>query len=222
MSKILNDTEVRIVGALIEKQITTPEYYPLTLHALTQACNQKSNRDPIVSFGEPEIAQSLESLRDKNLVYIFYGSTSRVPKYKHMAPEIFQLDARELAVLGVLMLRGAQTVGELKERANRLAADFTTLLEVEETLDSLTSKEPQPLIAKLMRQPGQKEARYVHTLAGEVAVEYVDKSSNGNSSINDSGKTGRLAKLEDEVEMLRAEVAELRQRLGDFVKQFEA
>jgi len=222
MSKILNDTEVRIVGALIEKQITTPEYYPLTLHALTQACNQKSNRDPIVSFGEPEIAQSLESLRDKNLVYIFYGSTSRVPKYKHMAPEIFQLDARELAVLGVLMLRGAQTVGELKERANRLAADFTTLLEVEETLDSLTSKEPQPLIAKLMRQPGQKEARYVHTLAGEVAVDYVDKSSNGNSSINDSGKTGRLAKLEDEVEMLRAEVAELRQRLGDFVKQFEA
>ncbi len=222
MSKILNDTEVRIVGALIEKQITTPEYYPLTLHALTQACNQKSNRDPIVSFGEPEIAQSLESLRDKNLVYIFYGSTSRVPKYKHMAPEIFQLDARELAVLGVLMLRGAQTVGELKERANRLAADFTTLLEVEETLDSLTSKEPQPLIAKLMRQPGQKDARYVHTLAGEVAVDYVDKSSNGNSSINDSGKTGRLAKLEDEVEMLRAEVAELRQRLGDFVKQFEA
>lgn len=222
MSKILNDTEVRIVGALIEKQITTPEYYPLTLHALTQACNQKSNRDPIVSFGEPEIAQSLESLRDKNLVYIFYSSTSRVPKYKHMAPEIFQLDARELAVLGVLMLRGAQTVGELKERANRLAADFTTLLEVEETLDSLTSKEPQPLIAKLMRQPGQKEARYVHTLAGEVAVDYVDKSSNGNSSINDSGKTGRLAKLEDEVEMLRAEVAELRQRLGDFVKQFEA
>jgi len=222
MQKILNDTEVRIVGALIEKQITTPEYYPLTLHALTQACNQKSNRYPIVSFGEPEIAQSLESLRDKNLVYIFYGSTSRVPKYKHMAPEIFQLDARELAVLGVLMLRGAQTVGELKERANRLAADFTTLLEVEQTLDSLTSKEPQPLIAKLMRQPGQKEARYVHTLAGEVAVDYVDKSSNGNSSINDSGKTGRLAKLEDEVEMLRAEVAELRQRLGDFVKQFEA
>ncbi len=222
MSKILNDTEVRIVGALIEKQITTPEYYPLTLHALTQACNQKSNRDPIVSFGEPEIAQSLESLRDKNLVYIFYGSTSRVPKYKHMAPEIFQLNGRELAVLGVLMLRGAQTVGELKERANRLAAEFTTLLEVEETLDSLMSKEPQPLIAKLMRQPGQKEARYVHTLAGEVTVDYVDKAVNGNLSINDSGKTGRLAKLEDEVETLRAEVEELRQRLGDFVKQFEA
>jgi uncharacterized protein YceH (UPF0502 family) len=222
MSKILNDTEVRIVGALIEKQITTPEYYPLTLYALTQACNQKSNRDPIVSFDEPEIAQSLESLRDKNLVYIFYGSTSRVPKYKHMTPEIFQLDARELAVLGVLMLRGAQTVGELKERANRLAAEFTTLHEVEETLDSLTSKEPQPLIAKLARQPGQKEARYVHTLAGEVAADYVDKAAEGNSPINDPGKTGRLAKLEDEVEMLRAEVAELRQRLGDFVKQFEA
>ncbi len=222
MQKILNDTEVRIVGALIEKQITTPEYYPLTLHALTQACNQKSNRDPIVSFDEHEIAQSLESLRDKNLVYIFYGSTSRVPKYKHMAPEIFQLNARELAVLGVLMLRGAQTVGELKERANRLAANFTTLPEVEETLDSLTSKEPQPLIAKLARQPGQKDARYVHTLAGEVTVDYIDKSANGNSSINDSGKTGRLAKLEDEVEMLRAEVAELRQQLGDFVKQFEA
>ncbi len=222
MPKILNDTEVRIVGALIEKQITTPEYYPLTLHALTQACNQKSNRDPIVSFTEPEIAQALESLRDKNLVYIFYGSTSRVPKYKHMAPEIFQLNGRELAVLCVLMLRGAQTVGELKERANRLAADFTTLLEVEETLDSLTAKEPQPLITKLARQPGQKEARYVHTLAGEVAVDYVDKVADRGLPSNDSGKTGRLAKLEDEVETLRAEVAELRQRLADFIKQFEA
>lgn len=222
MSKILNDTEVRIVGALIEKQITTPEYYPLTLHALTQACNQKSNRDPIVSFDEPEIARSLETLRDKNLVYIFYGSTSRVPKYKHMAPEIFQLNERELAVLGVLMLRGAQTVGELKERANRLAADFTTLLEVEETLDSLMSKEPQPLITKLMRQLGQKEARYVHTLGGEVAVDYVDKAASEDSPAKDSGKTARLAKLEDEVERLRVEVAELRQRLGDFVKQFEA
>ena len=105
MQKVLNETEVRVLGSLVEKQLTTPEYYPLTLNALTNACNQKSNRDPVVSFNEPTVTQAIESLREKNLVYVFYGSTSRVPKYKHMMPEVLRLDEREVALLCVLMLR---------------------------------------------------------------------------------------------------------------------
>lgn len=223
MSKILNDIEVRIVGALIEKQLTTPEYYPLTLNALVNACNQKTNRDPIVNFDEHEVGQALESLRDKNIVYIFYGSNSRVPKYKHMTPEMFGLDARETAVLCVLMLRGAQTVGELRERTQRLA-EFASLVEIEDTLSSLMEKEPQSLVVKLARQPGQKEARYMHTLTGEVKVDDTfDKAAAiMDSTINYPIKADRLSKLEDEVETMRAEIAELRQRLTDFINQFEA
>src|SRR5262249_16539343 len=114
MSAILNDVEVRVLGSLVEKQITTPEYYPLTLNWLTLACNQKNNRNPITSYDESTVGQALESLREKNLAYVFYGSTSRVPKYKHVMPEVMHLSPAELAIMGVLMLRGAQTPGELR------------------------------------------------------------------------------------------------------------
>jgi uncharacterized protein YceH (UPF0502 family) len=222
MLKILSEVEVRVVSSLVEKQVTTPEYYPLTLNALTQACNQKSNREPVVSFGEPEVVQALESLREKNLVYVFYGSSSRVPKYKHMMPEVFHLDGRELAVLCVLMLRGPQTAGELRERANRLAT-FTTPSDVEEALKSLMENESQPLVTKLARRQGQKEARYAHILAGDVVAEnQVNEDFVGDSPAKNLVEAERLAKLEGEVEDLRAEVLELRQRLGDFMKQFDA
>src|SRR5918997_123846 len=128
MLTVLNDVEVRVLGALVEKQITTPEYYPLTLNALTNACNQKSNRDPVVSFNESTVTQAIETLREKNLVYVFYGSTSRVPKYKHMMPEVLRLNRQELALMCLLMLRGAQTVGELRGRTDRLY-DFKSLEE---------------------------------------------------------------------------------------------
>jgi uncharacterized protein len=219
MQKALNEVEVRVLGSLVEKQITTPEYYPLTLNALTNACNQKSNRDPVVSFDEAMVAQALESLRERNLAYVFYGSTSRVPKYKHMLPEVFHLDAREVALLCVLMLRGAQTVGELKERAGRLT-EFSSLGEVEETLSSLSTKEAEPLVVKLPRQPGQKEARYAHLLAGDVSASYsVEEMSSDKAT---ETRAGRLATLEAEVETLKTEVAELRQRLEDFIKQFDS
>ncbi len=220
MSKILNEVEVRVVSSLVEKQLTTPEYYPLTLNALTQACNQKTNRDPVVSFDEAEVVRALESLREKNLVYVFYGSSSRVPKYKHMLPEVFQLNERQLALLCVLMLRGAQTVGELRERANRLA-EFNRLDEVEEALKSLIEKELQPLVTKLTRQPGQKEARYAHLLAGDVIVgNQADEIQAVDSAANSTGETERVSRLEREVENLRAEIGELRQQLADFMKQF--
>ena len=222
MANILNETEVRVLGSLVEKQITTPEYYPLTLNALTNACNQKSNREPVVTFSEPMVTQAIESLREKNLVYVFYGSTSRVPKYKHMMPEVLQLNQRELAILCVLMLRGAQTTGELKERTGRLA-DFTTLGEVEETLTSLSEREEQPLVVRLARQPGQKEARYAHLLAGDYPADLLIEAASSEDRSNESGaRASRLGKLEEEVVTLRAEVTELRRQLEDFIKQFDS
>src|ERR687898_122829 len=147
MTTILNDIEVRVLGALVEKQVTTPEYYPLTLNSLTAACNQKNNRNPVTSYSENEVAQALETLREKNLTYVFHGSTSRVPKYKHVMPEVMHLNPAELALMCVLMLRGTQTLGELRGSASRLH-EFSSLEEVETTLNALISRDPDPLVAR--------------------------------------------------------------------------
>jgi uncharacterized protein len=221
MPTILDEVEVRVLGALVEKQITTPEYYPLTLNALVLACNQKSNRNPVVTYDEEIVNSAVESLRGKNLVYVFYGSTSRVPKYKHMMGEIFDLSPQELALMCVLMLRGPQTVGELRGRTDRLY-DFSGLDEVEEALRLLSNKESQPLVAKLPRQPGQKEVRYAHLLTGEVSFDYVPERDGTEAA--DTGrpvKGDRLKDLEQEVETLRDEVNRLRQEFEDFKKQFD-
>src|ERR1051325_683850 len=130
MEAMLNETEVRVLGSLVEKQVTTPDYYPLTLNALVHACNQISNRDPVVQYEERQVAEAVDSLRLKNLVYIFYGAESRVPKYKHMMREVFELSPPELAALCVLMLRGPQTVGEVRGRTGRLH-EFSDLREGE-------------------------------------------------------------------------------------------
>ncbi len=120
MPEILNEIEARVLGSLVEKQLTTPEYYPMTLNALVNACNQKNNREPVVHYDEPTVSQCLEALRDRNLVYVFYGSTSRVPKYKHMLPTVYELEPSETAVMDVMLLRGPQTLGELRTRCERL------------------------------------------------------------------------------------------------------
>src|SRR5688572_22489101 len=166
MLDILTDAEARVLGSLVEKQLTTPEYYPLTLNALTAACNQKSNRDPVVSYDETTLLGAIDNLRDKNLVYLYYGSSSRTVKYKHMLPGVFDLDEPATAVMAVLFLRGPQTIGELRERTGRLH-EFSGLGEVQETLDALARRD-EPLVVKLERQPGQKEARYAHLLSGPV------------------------------------------------------
>ena len=221
MQKTLNEVEVRVLGALVEKQVTTPEYYPLTLNALTLACNQKNNRNPVVSFNEETVSEALETLREKNLVYVFYGSTSRVPKYKHMMPEVFQLSQKELALMCLLMLRGVQTVGELRGRTDRLY-DFAGLEEVEETLQSLIEKDPEALVVKLPRQSGQKEVRYAHLLSGEVRIEEVAAMG---ESLTEAApphvRIDRHSKLEQEVETLRSEVEALRQEFEQFKKQFD-
>jgi uncharacterized protein YceH (UPF0502 family) len=219
MPTILDEVEVRVLGALVEKQITTPEYYPLTLNALALACNQKSNRNPVVTYDEETVNRAIESLRGQNLVYVFYGSTSRVPKYKHMMGEIFELSQQELALMCVLMLRGPQTLGELRGRTDRLY-DFSGLEEVEEALQLLIHKEPQPLVLKLPRQSGQKEVRYAHLLAGEISIDYAPEREEADDTSKPQ-RSDRLKDLEQEVETLKSEINRLRQEFEEFKKQFD-
>ena len=218
MSTVLTETEVRVVGSLVEKQLTTPEYYPLTLNALTAACNQKSNRDPVMSLGETEIMAAVDRLRDENLVYLFYGSGSRTVKYKHMLPSVYELDAAGTAVMAVLMLRGPQTIGEIRERSGRMH-EFGDLNEVQATLDDL-SRRDEPLIVKLERQPGQKEARYAHLLSGSVDVTKLAAAAERTSSAGNASND-RIEKLETEVERLSSELAEFKAVFDEFRKQFD-
>ena len=214
----LNDVEVRVLGSLVEKQVTTPEYYPLTLNALMLACNQKNNRTPVTSYDETTVAQALETLREKNFAYVFYGSTSRVPKYKHVLPEVLHLSHPELALLCVLLLRGPQTTGELATRAFRLH-EFSGLEDVEATLNGLMTREPDPLVIRLPRQPGQKEARFAHLLAGEVSIEAMhEEVAPARSRGRDNDK---MAAIEAEIETLKAEVGMLKTQFESFKKQFE-
>jgi uncharacterized protein len=217
MPEILTDIETRILGALVEKQLTTPEYYPLTLNSLVAACNQKSNRDPVVSYDEKTVMDALERLRDRNLVYVFYGSTSRVPKYKHMVPSVYELEPPEVAVMCVVMLRGPQTLGELRARTDRLY-EFSGLGEVQETLDGLIRRD-DPLVVKLERQPGQKEARFAHLLNGEIDVSTLPPPRSSAASHNPD--PSRLEQLETEVRELRTEIEGLRATFEEFRKQFE-
>ena len=216
----LNEIEIRVLGSLIEKQITTPEYYPLTLNALTAACNQKNNRNPVTTFTEAEVERGLDSLREKNLAYVFHGSTSRVPKFKHVAPEILHLNPAELAVMCVLMLSGPHTVGEIRTRGSRLH-EFNGLEEVEETLHALSTREDEPLVVKLPRQPGQKDARYVHLLAGTAEFAETDQVAAAETSAGRSSQSDRVAKLEEEVQSLTQQVGDLAAQFAEFKKQFE-
>jgi len=219
MPTILNDIEVRVLASLVEKQVTTPEYYPLSLNALTLACNQKNNRNPVTSYEEGTIMQTLESLREKNLVYVFYGSSSRVPKYKHVMPEVLHLNEKELAALCVLMLRGPQTIGEIKDRAGRLH-EFANLEEVDATLDGLAVKEPDPMVTRLPRQPGQKEMRFAHLLSGEVSVEVPSESESTRRPVR-TIEPDKVSRLEEEVAVLKSQVNSLQQQFEQFKKQFE-
>ncbi len=218
MLTILTDIEVRVLGALVEKQVTTPEYYPLTINSLMLACNQKNNRNPVTAYSEEQVAQTVENLREKNLTYVFYGSTSRVPKYKHVMTEVLHLSQAQLALMCVLMLRGSQTVGELRERASRLH-EFSSLEEVEATLNSLISREPETLVTRLPRQVGQKEIRFAHLLAGEVALDSVTETPAPRRS--STQQIDRVAKLEEDVSVLKNQVGQLQQQFEDFKKQFE-
>jgi len=217
----LNEYELRVVGALVEKQIATPDYYPMTLNALVNACNQKNHRDPVVSYDEATVVRALDSLREKKLAYTFHGSDSRVPKYGHLFPKAYELDGAETAVMAVLVLRGPQTPGELRSRTAHLH-NFETLPEVETTLQNLSLR-PQPLVVKLPRQSGARESRFAHLLAGDINLEELAAAEkNETASPSPRGAhEARVARLEEQVATLQQELAELKQQFADFRKQFE-
>jgi uncharacterized protein YceH (UPF0502 family) len=212
----LTDTEVRVLGCLIEKEMTTPEYYPLSLNALVNACNQKSNRNPVVSYDESTVLQALGDL--KEIHFAWQSDAARVPKYEHLFAKTFNLVAREMAILCVLMVRGPQTIGELRARSERMYA-FSDLDEVSETISNL---EEMSLIRQVPRQPGQKESRFVHLLAGEPKSSTVgDDALPGEANPQIPARKDRIAALEDEVRSLREELEEVKKDFQEFKRQFE-
>ncbi len=215
----LNAAEARVLGSLIEKQITTPDYYPLTLNALTNACNQLTNREPVVSFDETDVVRAIDGLRDKRLATLFTGQESRVAKYKHTLTDRLLLTPAEIALLCVLLLRGPQTIGELRTRCERLFA-FDTLPEVEEALNALIARQPSPLVAKLPRQPGTKESRYTQLLTGPVET-FAATTSAPEKSLPVEPATAIVRAENERITKLEQEVAELKQQFAAFKKQFE-
>jgi uncharacterized protein YceH (UPF0502 family) len=204
-SLLLTDVEARVLGCLIEKDMSTPEYYPLSLNALVNACNQKSNREPVVHYGEETVRDAVESLRVKQLAWVITGRDMRVPKYSHRAAETLDAGNRELAVLAVLLLRGPQTVAELKERTQRLH-EFDDAEAVENCLRRLAGRESGALVRQLARQPGTREPRWAHLLCGEPApVAAAAPAAEPREPLAE-----RVGRLEEEVRQLRAELADLR------------
>jgi uncharacterized protein YceH (UPF0502 family) len=208
--ELLDPVEVRVLGALIEKEGTTPEYYPLSLNSLINACNQKSNRDPVVDFNEDTVLDALDRLREKKLVLKVTGS-GRVDKYAQRISETLNLGRREMALLCILLLRGPQTLGELKDRSERLFS-FADLSETESVLDKLAQWPDGALVKKLPRQPGQKEARYVHLLCGEPAAASAEPTG--------TPATGKVAQLEHDLSQLSTEFEELKRRFEELERQF--
>lgn len=208
---LLNPVEVRVLGSMIEKEATTPEYYPLSLNALVNACNQKSNRDPVMELDDDSVRTALESLREQRLSVVISGG-SRVLKYGQRISETLNMGRRELAVLCVLLLRGPQTLGELKDRSERMYS-FADLSETERVLEKLGEWPGGPLAVKMQRQPGQKEARYAHLLAGQPPAEVFKEAS-----IALPGPS-RVAQLEETVAELRSELKELKKRFDALEEQ---
>jgi uncharacterized protein YceH (UPF0502 family) len=214
----LSEVAARVLGALVEKDITTPEYYPLSLHALVNACNQKTNREPVMNLDEDAVTVALRSLSDLELAGAADTNDSRVRKYEHRLQEVFNFTRPETAVLCVLLLRGAQTPGEIRGRADRLY-HFEELSDVQSGLQKLMQRQPA-LVKVLARQPGTKESRYAHLLCGEVEDSLVEGARQPPRA-SGGGDGERIARLEGEVAAMRSEVAELKLQLAAFRKEFE-
>lgn len=213
MIEVLEPTAVRVLGSLIEKEATTPEYYPLSLNALVNACNQKSNREPVVDYDDEVVLDAIERLRALGLAFIITGS--RVTKYSQRISETLNLGRRELAVLCTLLLRGSQTLGEIKDRSERMFA-FGDLSEVESVLDRLADWSEGPLVKRLPKQPGQKEIRFAHLLAGEPSAEIGSAAAGALAP-----PSSRVAQLEIDLQQLRAEFQELKERFDQLESQLK-
>ena len=208
--------EIRVLGALVEKSIATPDYYPMTLNGLVAACNQKSSRDPVVSYAEKDVLAAVDSLKEKGLVHRITSADGRVPRFRHLFHDAFDLGSAEGAALCVLMLRGSQTPGEIRQRSGRLH-EFESLLEVEEILEKLCERSPRPLVTALPRRSGEKERRYAHLLGGE-APQHAEPEE---SPVRSAPTEDRLERLRAEVEALRDELVELRRAFEAFRSQFQ-
>ena len=208
MDLVLHPVEVRVVGSLLEKEITTPEYYPLSLNALVNACNQKSNRDPAVSYDEATVELALQSLREKGLLLTITGAGSRVPKYGHRISDKLNLGRRELAILCELMLRGPQTLAELRTRGERMHK-FDDLAEAETVLERMLE-----LVTKIPRRPGEKEDRYAHLLSGAPEVQ-------AEADAPVLARADRIGAMEAEIARLRTELEEAKLQFAEFRRQFE-
>jgi uncharacterized protein len=215
---LLTEVECRVLGSLVEKEITTPEYYPLSLNSLVNACNQKSNREPAMNLDEAAVRQALHSLDEQSLVRSVSAADSRVTKYEHRLQEAFNFYRHEIAILCVLLLRGPQTPGELRTRAERMHP-FDDLGAVQSSLQHLLKREP-PLVKVLPRLPGTKEARYAHLLSGDVELSHPGPVSEPTAA-SFNPDAGRIAILEERISTLQKEIAELGQQFAMFRKQFE-
>lgn len=218
MNIILNAIEARVLGALVEKDITTPDYYPLSLNALVNACNQKNNRDPVMNLDEAAVREALHGLQEDGLAGPSGGADSRVTKYEHRLQETFNFSRGETAVLCVLLLRGPQTPGELRGRTERMH-HFEDLDAVQSSLQKLMQREP-PLAVVLPRQPGTKESRYAHLLSGEVEASELSLPRMA-APLSPSAEEERINRLEEAVTALQKEVGELKQQLAQFYKQVQ-
>jgi uncharacterized protein YceH (UPF0502 family) len=214
----LDEVSVRILGALIEKELTTPDYYPLTLNALTAACNQTSNRDPVMSLDETAVQSGIDELAGLNLVRQVYKSESRAKRYRHTLGETLHLHPAEIAVMCVLMLRGPQTAGEIRTRSGRLF-EFRDVPHVEVTLQVLMTMS-SPLVSQLPRRPGQKEVRYAQLLGGDIGQD-VDAVGEPAAATKAPTRDDRITELERTVESLTTELDELKGKFERFLQQFQ-
>ncbi len=214
----LNATEIRVLGALAEKEATTPDNYPMSLNGLVSACNQLTSRDPVMNLTEAEISEALDQLVQKKLASVIHQAGARVAKYEHKMRVKWMLEQNKLAVLTVLMLRGWQTAGEIRTRVGRLH-EFGSVAEVEQCLDFLIDKYP-PVVARLPIAPGTKEPRYAHLLSGDESSLNLD-ALNSVSHAASSNSKDRIAQLEEEVQSLRTQVQDLQTQFAEFKKQFE-
>jgi uncharacterized protein YceH (UPF0502 family) len=200
----LTDRELRVLGCLIEKEMTTPDYYPMSLNGMVSASNQRSSRDPVVAYSETEVLEAVDQLRDRGLARTVHGKGDRVLKYKHVVSEGLEISPRQSALLAVLMLRGAQTLGELRSRTGRYT-EFTDLDDVADELAAMAAAE-EPLVERLPRQPGEKESRYRHLLGGSAPTPIPVTSA--------EDEVDRVAELEAELTELRERVARMEHELG--------
>ncbi|MEB5958929.1 YceH family protein [Enterobacter sichuanensis] len=212
----LNATEARVIGCLLEKQVTTPEQYPLSVNAVTMACNQKTNREPVLNLSEHEVQDVLDALVKRHYLRTVSGFGNRVTKYEQRFCNSefgdLKLSSAEVAVITTLLLRGAQTAGELRTRASRMH-EFADMQEVEQVLEGLASREDGPYVVRLAREPGKRESRYMHLFSGEIDIS--DKSITPDITVGDDDLVARVAALEDEVAGLKQRLDALLAHLGD-------